>query len=170
MWRWLLRCFLHRIYTQITAHTFNYHSSHTCTYINKSKISQTQHIWLSMIIKMFNILLRNMKHWKWFIDYLNIANGFKLFVCCCWHLVSHLSVDLLPFKIKNFDRLTFISTVMLYIFNWCKYKLFMTSVIYTHQVYSKFITWHYFSLYLHCSRYIFLRLSLYGEGAYWKVI
>ena len=41
------------------------------------------------------------------------ANEFKLFVCCCWYLVF-TSVDLLPVKIKFFDRLKCISTVMLY--------------------------------------------------------
>ena len=77
---------------------------------------------------------------KWFINYLKKnANEFKLFVCCCWYL-EFTSVDLLPFKIKIFDRLTCISTVMLYIFNLqlggCKYKIYnMTNVnlvIYTH--------------------------------------
>ena len=46
---------------------------------------------------------------KWFIDYLK--NEFRLFVFCCWYLVF-TSVDLLLFKIKIFDRLTCISTVM----------------------------------------------------------
>ena len=27
---------------------------------------------------------------KWSIDYLKIANEFKLFVCCCWYLVFTL--------------------------------------------------------------------------------
>ena len=49
-------CSPQNIHTRITVHTFNKHSSHTCTYINKSKISQTQHILLSMIKKMYNIL------------------------------------------------------------------------------------------------------------------
>ena len=69
------------------------------------------------------------------------ANEFKLFVCCCCYLLF-TSVDLLPFKIKIFDGLTCISTVMLKIFyiqlGGCKYKIYnMTNVnfvIYTHQV------------------------------------
>ena len=48
---------------------------------------------------------------KWFIDYLKNAYEIELYVCCCWYL-EFTSVDLLPFKIKIFDRLTCISTVM----------------------------------------------------------
>ena len=55
-----------------------------------------------------------------------------------------------------------------------KYKIYnMTTVnfvIYTNQVNSEFTTWHYLSLYFHCSRYTFLCLSLYGARGYWKVM
>ena len=48
---------------------------------------------------------------KLFIDYLKNANEFELFVFCCRYLVF-TSVDLLPFKIKIFDRLSCIYVML----------------------------------------------------------
>ena len=59
--------------------------------------------WIQKII-FTPVLNKSYDFSKWFIDYLKNANEFKLFVCCCWYLVF-TSVDLLPFKIKIFDRL-----------------------------------------------------------------
>ena len=73
----------------------------------------------------------------WFFDYLKNAYEFKLYVCC-WYL-EFTSVDLLPCKIKIFDRLTCTSTVIISVmlknFNLqlggCKYKIYnMTTEIF----------------------------------------
>ena len=99
------------------------------------------------------------------------ANEFKLFVCCCWYLVF-TSVDLLAFKIKIFDaylHVYLMSCCKFLIYSWVGVNTNLTTVnfvIYTHQINSKFTTWHYFSLYFHCSRYPFLCLSLYGARGY----